>query len=141
MTVEQFKSWFDGFTDALQLDLVSGFDSSDLEDVFDKVREKLAEIEVPNAAPNQFPLRDVSPLTPNQVPLTQDPSPRYPNSPSVPGYIPKIYFTDGKGVTTEIDRLSPTWIPSYTGTLSSNDSITESPEKAFDPNRVVPRRG
>jgi len=128
MTVEQFKSWFDGFTDALQLDLVSGFDSSDLEDVFDKVREKLAEIEVPNAAPNQFP-------------LTQDPSPRYPNSPSVPGYIPKIYFTDGKGVTTEIDRLSPTWIPSYTGTLSSNDSITESPEKAFDPNRVVPRRG
>ena len=100
MTVEQFKSWFDGFTDALQLDLVNGFDSSDLEDVFNKIKEKLAEIEVPSAAPNQFPLGDVPPSTPNQFPLTQDPL-RYPSSPSIPGYIPNIYFTNN------CDRLAP----------------------------------
>lgn len=114
MTVEQFKHWFEGFADALQLDLVNGFDSSDLEDVFNKIREKLAEIEVPTAAPNQFP-------------LPQDPLRYHPNSPSVPGHMPNIYFTNGKGVTTEVDRLAPTWSQSSTWT--------------YDPNEIVPRRG
>jgi len=127
MTVEQFKSWFDGFTDALQLDLVNGFDSSDLEDVFNKIKEKLAEIEVPSAAPNQFPLGEgVPPSTPNQFPLPHGPS-RYPNSSSVPGYTPNIYFTNSKGVTTEVDRLAPTWSQSSTWT--------------YDPNELAPKRG
>ncbi len=114
MTVEQFKYWLNGFTEALQLDIVSGFDADDLDDIFSKVKEKLAEIEVPGAAPNQFP-------------LLQDPLRCYPNSPSVPGHVPDIYFTNGKGVTTEVDRLVPTWSQSSTWT--------------YDPNEVAPRRG
>ena len=42
MTVDQFKQWLDGFVDALQLE-VGGIDLSDMEDIFNKIKEKLAE--------------------------------------------------------------------------------------------------
>lgn len=100
MTVNEFKMWFQGFTEALELDLASGYDSSDLEDIFEAIFKKLDTV-VPDVGPNQFPLgEDVPPSTPNQFPLPQDPS-RYPNSPSVPGYMPNIYFTNN------CDRLAP----------------------------------
>jgi hypothetical protein len=119
MTVNEFKMWLQGFAEALELDLSTGYDASDLEDIFEVINKKLDTV-VPDVAPNQFPLKDVSPLQPNQFPLTQNPSipspysplipnqfplpkesPRYPNSPSVPGYIPNIYFTNN------CDRLTP----------------------------------
>jgi len=99
MTVNEFKMWFQGFIDALDLDLASGYDASDLEDIFEVITKKLDTV-IPDVAPNQFPLKDVSPLQPNQFPLPQDPL-RYPSSPSIPGYIPNIYFTNN------CDRLAP----------------------------------
>jgi hypothetical protein len=87
MTVNEFKMWFQGFTEALELDLSTGYDASDLEDIFEAISKKLDTV-VPDVAPNQFP-------------LTQNPSIPSPNSPSVPGYIPNIYFT------TNCDRLTP----------------------------------
>jgi hypothetical protein len=86
MTVNEFKMWLQGFAEALELDLSTGYDASDLEDIFEVISKKLDTV-VPDVAPNQFP-------------LPKD-SPRYPSSPSVPGYIPNIYFTNN------CDRLTP----------------------------------
>ena len=100
MTVNEFKMWFRGFTDAINLDLSSGYDSSDLEDIFEAIFKKLDTV-VPDVSPNQFPLGEgVPPSTPNQFPFPQDPL-RYPSSPSIPGYMPNIYFTNN------CDRLAP----------------------------------
>jgi hypothetical protein len=115
MTVNEFKMWLQGFTEALELDLSTGYDASDLEDIFEVIFKKLDTV-VPDVAPNQFPLKDVSPSVPNQFPLPKE-SPRYPNSPSVPGYIPNIYFT------TNCDRLNP-WSHSDS-TYSTNNIKNE----------------
>lgn len=122
MTVEQFKSWFDGFTDALQLDLVNGFDSSDLEDVFNKIKEKLAEIEVPATVPTAS-LQSAPFLPTPQYPI---PMPVYTGTPPS---TPDINFTNGKGVTTVVDRLAPTWSQSGTCTWT------------YNPDELAPRRG
>jgi hypothetical protein len=110
MTVNEFKMWFRGFTDAINLDLSSGYDSSDLEDIFEAIFKKLDTVVpdvapnqfplgvgVPPSTPNQFPLKDVSPLQPNQFPFPKE----FPSSPSIPGYMPNIYFTNN------CDRLAP----------------------------------
>ena len=97
MTVNEFKMWFRGFTDAINLDLSSGYDSSDLEDIFEAIFKKLDTV-VPDDGPKQFPLGEgVPPSTPNQFPIPKE----SPISPSVPGYIPNIYFTNN------CDRLAP----------------------------------
>ena len=59
MTVKQFKHWFEGFTDALKLDLVSGFDHDDLEEIFDTIRKKMDEIETKESikTPENLPYR------------------------------------------------------------------------------------
>ena len=93
MTVNEFKMWLQGFTEALELDLSTGYDASDLEDIFEVIFKKLDTV-VPDVAPNQFPLKDISPSVPNQFPW-------YPNSPSIPGYMTNIYFTNN------CDRLTP----------------------------------
>jgi hypothetical protein len=116
MTVNEFKMWLQGFTEALELDLSTGYDASDLEDIFEIIFKKLDTV-VPDVAPNQFPLKDVSPSVPNQFPLTQDPSIPSPYSPSVPGYIPNIYFT------ANCDRLTP-W-PHSNPTYSTNNIKNE----------------
>jgi len=97
MTVNEFKMWFRGFTDAINLDLSSGYDSSDLEDIFEAIFKKLDTV-VPDVGPNQFPLgAGVPPSTPNQFPIPKE----FPSSPSVPGHMPNIYFTNN------CDRLTP----------------------------------
>jgi len=97
MTVNEFKMWFQGFTEALELDLASGYDSSDLEDIFEAIFKKLDTV-VPDVGPNQFPLGvGVPPSTPNQFPIPKE----FPSSPSIPGYMPNIYFTNN------CDRLAP----------------------------------
>jgi len=93
MTVNEFKMWLQGFTEALELDLSTGYDASDLEDIFEAISKKLDTV-IPDVAHNQFPLKDVSPSVPNQFPW-------YPYSPSMPGYIPNIYFTNN------CNRLTP----------------------------------
>ena len=81
MTVKQFKHWFEGFTDAIKLDLVSGFDHDDLEEIFDTIRKKMDEIETKQ---------------PFNVPEN------LPHIPSTPPYPPYIYHTHN----TNVDRLS-----------------------------------
>ena len=96
MTVNEFKMWLQGFTEALELDLSTGYDASDLEDIFEVIFKKLDTV-VHDVAPNQFPLKDVSPSVPNQFPFPKE----FPSSPSIPGYMPNIYFT------TNCNRLAP----------------------------------
>ena len=79
MTVEQFKHWFEGFVNALELDLVSGFDHDDLEDIFDAIRKKMNEIETKESinVPENLPY--IHPTTP------------YPLNP----LSPYMYYTHG----------------------------------------------
>lgn len=107
MTVEQFKQWFDGFVDALQLE-VGGIDVSDMEDIFSKIKEKLAEVEQhaastistpPTKVPENLPyLPPTSPYPPT-VPVPHI-NPSFPGT--SPGTSPDIWYTSG----TSVDRLS-----------------------------------
>lgn len=136
MTVEQFKQWLDGFTEALQLDIVSGFDADDLDDIFSKVKEKLAEVEQHVASTISTPLTKVpenlpylpptSPYPPTTVPHI---NPSFPGT--SPGTSPDIWYTSGNGV----DRLS-----SWPGSSQTSGIKVESKEDS-NPDRVVPRRG
>jgi hypothetical protein len=90
MTVKQFKHWFEGFVNALELDLVSGFDHDDLEDIFDAIRKKMNEIETKE---------------PINVPENLS------HIPSTPPYPPYIYYTHD----TNVDRLNA-WPENYNST-------------------------
>lgn len=97
MTVEQFKQWFDGFVDALQLE-VGGIDVSDMEDIFSKIKEKLAEVEQYAYFPTNLPyIPPTSPYPPTTVPHI---NPSFPGT--SPGTSPNIWYTSG----TSVDRLS-----------------------------------
>jgi hypothetical protein len=126
MTVEQFKQWLDGFTEALQLDIVSGFDADDLDDIFNKVKEKLAEVEQHVASTISTPLTKV----PENLPHIPPTSPFGPHNP-YPSRSPDVWYTHGTGV----DRLN-TW----PGSSSTSGIKVESKEDS-NPDRVVPRRG
>lgn len=95
MTVKQFKHWFEGFTDAIKLDLVSGFDHDDLEEIFDTIRKKMDEIETkqPLNVPENLPY----------IPSTHLPYPPY--------NTPYIYYTHN----TNVDRLNA-WPENYNST-------------------------
>lgn len=106
MTVEQFKQWFDGFVDALQLE-VGGIDVSDMEDIFSKIKEKLAEVEQyatstistpPTKVPENLPYLPPN-LTPPAFPVPHI-NPSFPGT--SPGTSPNIWYTSG----TSVDRLS-----------------------------------
>ena len=130
MTVEQFKYWLNGFTEALQLDLVSGFDADDLDDVFNKVKEKLAEVEQHTAPTSNTPPINV-PENPPYIPPT---SPFGTHNP-YPNRSPDVWYTHGTGV----DRLS-TW-PGSSSTFNTKAGSEDLESNSFDPNRIVPRRG
>jgi hypothetical protein len=94
MTVKQFKHWFEGFTDALKLDLVSGFDHDDLEDIFDTIRKKMDEIETKESIKVSENLPHISGIYTH---------PMHKN-PHIPNGTPGIWYTNG----TPVDRLN-TW--------------------------------
>lgn len=104
MTVDQFKQWLDGFVDALQLE-VGGIDLSDMEDIFNKIKEKLAEVDQPGAPFIGTPPNTVPENLPHISPSVAKP-PRYPgpNNPPFPGSALDVWYTSGNSV----DRLS-TW--------------------------------
>jgi len=100
MTVEQFKQWFDGFVDALQLE-VGGIDVSDMEDIFNKIKEKLAEVDQAAYFPTNLPY--IPPTSPYIPPTSPYPPTTVPHvNPSFPGRSPDIWYTSGNNV----DRLS-----------------------------------
>lgn len=102
MTVEQFKHWFEGFVNALELDLVSGFDHDDLEDIFDAIRKKMNEIETKESinVPENLPY--IHPTTPHPPTVTV---------PHVNPLSPYMYYKN----STNIDRLS-SWSENYNST-------------------------
>ena len=130
MTVEQFKYWLNGFTEALQLDLVSGFDADDLDDVFNKVKEKLAEVEQHTAPTSNTPPINV----PENLPYIPPTSPFGTYNP-YPSRSPDVWYAHGTGV----DRLN-TW-PGSSSTFNTKVGSEDLESNSFDPNRIVPRRG
>ena len=130
MTVEQFKYWLNGFTEALQLDLVSGFDADDLDDVFNKVKEKLAEVEQHTAPTSNTPPINV----PENLPHIPPTSPFGTHNP-YPSRSPDVWYAHGTGV----DRLN-TW-PGSSSTFNTKVGSEDLESNSFDPNRIVPRRG
>lgn len=103
MTVEQFKQWLNGFVDALELE-VGGIDVSDMEDIFNKIKEKLSEVEQHAASTISTPPTKV----PENLPYLPPTSPYPPTvpvphiNPSFPSRTPDIWYTSG----TSVDRLS-----------------------------------